>query len=166
MLKTAVCDADGPVAVRYPRGGECGYSALHPEKETVLQEGSDLTLVTYGTMICEAQRAAGILAERGISTEVIKLGEISGDDFPQVLASLKKTGLLLTAEEVCETGCIGTVLSSLAGQKGIRFRSSLLNLGKGIVPHGGRAQLLMDYGLDAASIAERAEEMLRERVHE
>jgi 1-deoxy-D-xylulose-5-phosphate synthase len=166
MLKTAVYDAGGPAAVRYPRGGECGYSALHPEKETVLLEGSDVTLVTYGTMICEVQRAAGILSEHGISAEVIKLGEISGDDFPQVLASLEKTGLLLTAEEVCETGCIGTVLSSLAGQKGICFRSSLLNLGNGIVPHGGRAQLLMDYGLDAASIAERAEEMLRERVHE
>ena len=166
MLKTAVYDAGGPAAVRYPRGGECGYSALHPEKETVLLEGSDVTLVTYGTMICEVQRAAGILSEHGISAEVIKLGEISGDDFPQVLASLEKTGLLLTAEEVCETGCIGTVLSSLAGQKGICFRSSLLNLGNGIVPHGGRAQLLMDYGLDAASIAERAEEMLQERVHE
>ena len=166
MLKTAVCETEGPAAIRYPRGGECGYGALHPEKEAVLQQGSDLTLVTYGTMICEVQRAAGILKERGISAEVIKLGEISGEDFPLVLASLEKTGLLLTAEEVCEAGCLGTVLSALAAEKGIALRSSMLNLGGGIIPHGGRAQLLMDYSLDAASIAARGEELVRERGHE
>lgn len=166
MLKTAVCETEGPAAIRYPRGGECGYGALHPEKEAVLQQGSDLTLVTYGTMICEVQRAAGILKEHGISAEVIKLGEISGEDFPLVLASLEKTGLLLTAEEVCEAGCLGTVLSALAAEKGIALRSSMLNLGGGIIPHGGRAQLLMDYSLDAASIAARGEELVRERGHE
>ena len=166
MLKTAVCETEGPTAIRYPRGGECGYGALHPEKEAVLQQGSDLTLVTYGTMICEVQRAAGILKERGISAEVIKLGEISGEDFLLVLASLEKTGLLLTAEEVCEAGCLGTVLSALAAEKGIALRSSMLNLGGGIIPHGGRAQLLMDYSLDAASIAARGEELVRERGHE
>ena len=166
MLKTAVCETEGPAAIRYPRGGECGYGALHPEKEAVLQQGSDLTLVTYGTMICEVQRAAGILKERGISAEVIKLGEISGEDFPLVLASLEKTGLLLTAEEVCEAGCVGTVLSALAAEKGIALQSSMLNLGGGIIPHGGRAQLLMDYSLDAASIAARGEELVRERGHE
>ena len=164
MLKTAVCETDGPAAIRYPRGGECGYGA--PEKETLLQSGHDLTLVAYGTMICEVQRAAGILAEHGISAEVIKLGEISGEDFPLVLSSVEKTGLLLTAEEVCAAGCIGTVLAALAARKGIRFRSSMLNLGRGIVPHGGRAQLLMDNSLDAASIAARAEALLRERRHE
>ena len=166
MLKTAVCETEGPATIRYPRGGECGYGALHPEKEAVLQQGSDLTLVTYGTMICEVQRAAGILKEHGISAEVIKLGEISGEDFPLVLASLEKTGLLLTAEEVCEAGCLGTVLSALATEKGIALRSSMLNLGGGIIPHGGRAQLLMDYSLDAASIAARGEELVRERGHE
>ena len=72
MLKTAVCDTDGPVSVRYPRGGECGYSERHTEREYLLREGKDLTLVTYGTMVCEAIRAAGLLAERGISTEIIR----------------------------------------------------------------------------------------------
>ena len=76
---------------------------------------------------------------------------------------LGKTGLLVTAEEVCAAGCIGTVLSSLAAEKGIRFRSRLLNLGEGIVVHGGRAQLLMDHGVDAESVAGRAEQLFRER---
>ena len=162
MVNTAVCDTDGPIAVRYPRGGECGYGALHPEKEAVLREGTDLTLVAYGTMICEVLRAAGILEERGISAEVIKLGEVSGEDFPVTLSSLNKTGLLLTAEEVCEAGCIGSVLSSLAAEAGIKYRARLLNLSDGIVVHGGRAQLLFDHGLDAGSIAGVGERLFRE----
>lgn len=166
MLRTAVCNTEGPVAVRYPRGGECGYSEAHEEKETIIREGTDLTLVAYGTMICEVIRAAGILKERGISAEVIKLGEVSGEDFPLVFSSLSKTGVLLTAEEVCGTGCIGTVISASAAERGIPFRAHLLNLGEGIVAHGGRAQLMMDYGIDAESIANRAEILCRERADE
>ena len=166
MLRTAVCETDGPVAVRYPRGGECGYSENHREKEYVLRHGNDLTLVVYGTMVCEAIRAAGLLAERGISPEIIKLGEVGGDDYPQVMESLSRTGRLVTAEEVCETGCIGTVLSARAAEEGISIRAKMLNLGDGIIPHGGRAQLMLDYGIDAASIAREAEQLCREEPDE
>jgi 1-deoxy-D-xylulose-5-phosphate synthase len=164
MLHAAVCDTPGPVAVRYPRGGECGYSGFRPEKESVLRPGTDLTLVAYGTMVCEAIRAAGMLEERGLSAEVVKLGEVSGEDFPLVLRSLRKTGRLLAAEEVCAAGCVGAALSALAAEQGVRFRAKLLNLGDGIIVHGGRAQLMMDHGIDAASIADRAEELCRERA--
>ncbi len=163
MLRTAVCDTTGPVAVRYPRGGECGYSEEHTEKETLLRTGTDLTLVAYGTMICEALRAAGILSERGISAEVIKLGEVGGEDFPMVLQSIAKTGLFVITEEVCAAGCVGTSISSIAAAQGICFRTQLLNLGEGIVVHGGRAQLMIDYGIDAVSVADRAEKLFLER---
>ena len=161
MLETAVSGTEGPVAVRYPRGGECGYGGFHPEKEYVLEEGHDLTLVCYGTMICEVLRAAGILREKGFSAEVIKLGEVGGKDFPLTMASVKKTGVLVTAEEVCDAGCIGSVLSTLASEEGIAHTSRLLNLGNGLVAHGGRAQLLCDHGLDAQSVADEAERLLR-----
>ena len=166
MLRTAVCETDGPVAVRYPRGGECGYSELHREKEYVLRQGSDLTLVVYGTMVCEALRAAGLMAERGISPEIIKLGEVGGDDYPLVLESLSRTGRLVTAEEVCETGCIGSVLTARAAEAGIPIRAKMLNLGEGIIPHGGRTQLMLDYGIDAASIARESERLCREESDE
>ena len=166
MLREAICRMDGPVAVRYPRGGECGYSGLHPEKEALLRDGTDLTLVAYGTMICEALRAANMLAEQGISAEVIKLGEIGGSSYPMVMTSLRKTGRLLAAEEVIATGCIGTVLSTAAAENGIPVKAALLNLGEGIVVHGGRAQLMHDYGIDALSVAERGRALCAPEQHE
>ena len=51
MLRKAVLELDGPVAVRYPRGGEGAYQDCHPEPVAVLREGSDLTILTYGIVI-------------------------------------------------------------------------------------------------------------------
>ena len=163
MMYTAVSDAEGPVAIRYPRGGECGYSDLHPEKEFLLREGKDITLAAYGTMICETLRAANILEERGISAEVIKLSEIGGNDYPLTLSSLRKTGRLAMAEEVIASGCIGEVITTAVAQQKIPVQTALLNLGEGIVVHGGRAQLMHDYGIDAVSIADRTEAFLRKK---
>ena len=153
MLETAVSDCSGPVAVRYPRGGECGYHEFHPERETILRDGDDLTIVAYGTMICEALQAAEELSRNGVSAEVIKLSEISGDEFPLVLKSLSRTHRLLTAEEVCAAGSVGPVLAAAATKKGISLTSEFLNLGEGIVCHGTRERLMRDHGIDAAAIA-------------
>ena len=130
ILEHAVTDCDGPVAVRYPRGGECGYADLHPERECILRPGDDLTLVAYGTLIGEALKAAALLERQGISAEVIKLSEADGNRFPIVMQSLSRTHRLLAAEEVCAAGCIGEVLSANAAEEGIPLRSVFLNLGE------------------------------------
>ena len=108
MLIYALHDIDGPVAVRYPRGGEGDYKDSQGAAESVLRHGNDVTIVCYGTMVNEALKAAEKLASCGISAEVIKLGMLCPNDFRLCLESLKKTGRLLVAEEVCESGCIGS----------------------------------------------------------
>ena len=77
----------------------------------------------------------------------------------------------IAAQELMETyaGRLVHIVDSLGcgfGNGLLAVRAAMLNLGGGIVPHGGRAQLLMDNSLDAASIADRAEALLRERGHE
>ena len=81
-----------------------------------------------------------------------------------VMNSLRKTRKLVIAEEVCEAGCIGSVLASCAAEQGIAAKVCLLNLGCGIVPHGSRDQLMRDYGIDAASIAEHAAEICSDQL--
>ena len=58
MLGYALHELNGPVALRYPRGGEGAYKASHVTAEHILRDGSDLTLVCYGTMVNEAMTAA------------------------------------------------------------------------------------------------------------
>lgn len=165
MLGYALHDIEGPVAVRYPRGGEGEYKGSLVESEAVLRPGDDLTLVCYGTMVNEALAAAGKLAEQGIHAEVLKLGMLCPNDFSLCLESLRKTGRLLAVEEVCEAGCIGSRLLTAAAVKGVAIKGArLLNLGEGIVCHGKVSELLKDLGLDADGIVDAARRLLASGV--
>ena len=153
MLRKAVLELDGPVAVRYPRGGEGAYRDCNPEPVTVLREGSDLTLLTYGIVINDVLQAAEQLAQQGISAEVVKLAQVAPLELAPVLASLHKTGQLLAVEDVCAANCVGEQVLSAAEQAGIPLHAArLLNLGNGIIPHGAPDVLKAAYGLDARAI--------------
>lgn len=161
MLRAAIYDINGSVAIRYPRGGEGKYTACNTAPETLLREGRDVTLVCYGIMTNEVLDAAERLAAEGISAEVIKLSMIKPPDFDLVMRSLRKTGKLLISEDVCEAGCVGSRILEEAAINEIHVRAAkLLNLGEGIVPHGTVAELLHDFGLDADGIVSAAMEMM------
>ena len=158
MLRRAVTELEGPVAVRYPRGGEGAYQACSLEPVTVLHEGSDLTLLTYGIVINDVLQAAQLLAQQGISAEVVKLAQVAPLEAAPVLASLQKTGRLLAVEDVCAANCIGEQVLSAAEQAGLPMKEArLLNLGSGIIPHGAPDVLKTAYGLDAQAIAAAAQ---------
>lgn len=161
MLRAAIYDINGSVAIRYPRGGEGKYTACNTAPETLLRDGRDVTLVCYGIMTNEVLDAAERLAAEGISAEVIKLSMIKPPDFDLVMRSLRKTGKLLISEDVCEAGCVGSRILEEAAINEIHVRAAkLLNLGEGIVPHGTVAELLHDFGLDADGIVSAAMEMM------
>lgn len=161
MLRAAIYDINGSVAIRYPRGGEGKYTACNTAPETLLREGRDVTLVCYGIMTNEVLDAAERLAAESISAEVIKLSMIKPPDFDLVMRSLRKTGKLLISEDVCEAGCVGSRILEEAAINEIHVRAAkLLNLGEGIVPHGTVAELLHDFGLDADGIVSAAMEMM------
>ena len=160
MLRYAVDEINGPVAVRYPRGGEGEYRSSSLEMEQIIRSGSDVTLVCYGTMVNQALSAAVILEKQGISAEIVKLGIIKPNSFELTLSSLKKTGRLLMAEEVCAPGSVGEQLAAAVGESRIALKGiKLLNLGDGIVTHGSVQELLRDYGLDGEGIARSAMEI-------
>ena len=154
MLRYAVDEINGPVAVRYPRGGEGEYRSSSLEMEQIIRSGSDVTLVCYGTMVNQALSAAPILEKQGISAEIVKLGIIKPNSFELTLNSLKKTGRLLMAEEVCAPGSVGEQLAAAVAESRVPLKGiKLLNLGDGIVTHGSVQELLRDYGLDGEGIA-------------
>ena len=160
MLRFAIEEVKGPVALRYPRGGEGEYTGSSLAPEQLIRPGDDVTLVCYGTMVNQALFAAGILEKQGIGAEIIKLGIIKPNSFTMTLNSLRKTGRLLVAEEVCAPGSVGAQLAAAASENAITLKGiRLLNLGDGIVPHGSVLELLHDYGLDGEGIARSAMEI-------
>ena len=157
MLAAAVEEMTGPVAVRYPRGGEGIYKGCCAKAPcATLREGTDITLVSYGTMINEVLASAEALEKAGVSAEVLKLAQICPLDASPVLASAEKTGALLVAEEVCAAGRVGTQLAAAVAEAGKSVRLRLLDLGGGIVQQGSVPELRAQCGIDAPAVTQAA----------
>ena len=158
MLHLALT-ADGPAALRYPRGAEGDFKDdTSAADAAVLREGTDVTLVSYGVLINEVLRAAELLAEQGISAEVVKLNRLDTLD-GTIPASVEKTGRLIVAEEAAETGCLGVRILAGLEQRSIPVKSHLLHLGSGIVEHGSVPELRKKLGLDAEGILAAFEDL-------
>lgn len=162
MLTWAVERCDGPVAIRYPRGGEGEWQGgFDGAKTTVVQSGKDITLVTYGVTTNAVLAAAKLLEADGVRAQVVKLQCISPLDLTVVLDSAKETGRVLVAEECATQGCVGTKIAARLALEKVALKSlALLNTGDGFVPHGNVAALRARCGLDAQSIYQKAKEAL------
>lgn len=160
MLRRAIYDISGPVAIRYPRGGESGWTEDASALGSVcLREGTDITLVGYGTLIQNLLETADRLAEKGIKADVVKLNTITPLDISAVLDSVRKTDRIFVAEECIEMNCVGRRIVAALLDKGIKPRVCVLqNLGKDFVSHGSAAQLRKLCSLDVESLCAKAEE--------
>ena len=161
MLERAVLRLDGPVAVRYPRGGEGAYTGCAGEEpSTLLRPGKDITLVSYGVEINQLLEAAQLLETKGVQAEVVKLNQITPLDGAEIIRSVQKTGALLVAEEAAAPGCVGQRLAALLEQAKIPANVALVNCGEGFVPHGKTELLKKDLSLDGEGIAKKAWEVM------
>ncbi len=155
MLERAVCHETGPVAVRYPRGGEGRYKAGGSDAARRVTEGTDFTIVTYGTLINETLNAYDILKNRGISVEVIKLGVINPLDADIIKDSVLKTKRLMVVEECVSAGCIGERIAAVLLKERLDIKCLLLkNLGERFVQHGAPKDIKNLYGIDADGISD------------
>lgn len=163
MLRRAVFEIDGPVAIRYPRGGEESYRDEHSDGAFAeLRAGGDITLCAYGTLISEVLAAADILEKQGVSARVVKANCISPFLDADVRAAFAGTRKLIVAEECASVGCVGQRLAAILTEEGTPLdKLYLCNLGKRFPPHGATKQLREAFHLDAESIARRALEVLR-----
>lgn len=161
MLERALFQLDGPVAVRYPRGGEGKYVGTGGEgPAAILRWGSDITLVSYGRSINDILEAAELLEGRGVQAEIVKLNQLTPLVPDLVELSVRKTGALLVAEEQSARGCVGQRLAAELEQAGLPAKVALVNCGDGFVPHGATTLLKRDLFLDGQGICEKALEVL------
>ena len=120
-----------------------------------------MTIAAYGTMVNEALAAAKLLEEKGRSVQVVKLNSIAPLDVDALAACAKKTGRLVVAEECVDAGCVGRRVAAefaLRGVSGVRL--ALVDLGDRFVQHGTVAELRALCGIDGASIARKALEVM------
>ena len=161
MLRHAVCEMSGPVAIRYPRGGEGQWTQMAGvDGTTVIQEGTDVTLVAYGTMVDQVLQAAQLLEQRGHSVAVVKLNSICPLDMGPIRRLCEQTGRLIVAEECNDSGCVGRTIISELALAGVPVKAALVNLGDQFVPQGSVTQLREMTGIDGAGICQKAMEVI------
>lgn len=161
MLRHALQEVKGPVALRYPRGGEGSY---HGDAGTtpslITKEGQGITLVTYGATYPDILAVAERLEGAGCQPEVIKLNRLCPLDLEPVCRSVAKTGRLLVAEEVMAMGSIGEKLCAGLAEAGVPLKAvRLCTTGRDFVPQGTVAQLRRLCGLDSESLYRAAMEV-------
>ena len=150
----------GPVYVRMGRAAvPCVYDddvELQIGHAYVLREGADVTIVANGVEIREALAAADMLAERGVSAEVIDAFSVKPLDGETIAASLVKTRCAVVAEEHSVVGGLGSAVCELAAQA-CPVPVELVGMRDRFGKSGEFDELLAYFGLDAAAIVEAVE---------
>lgn len=126
-------------------------------KAYVLKEGTDVCLMGTGTMTYQLLLAAKILAENGIDAEVVHVPTIKPLDEETILASAKKTGRVVTAEEAQVIGGFGSAISEFLSEK---LPMPVLRLGMQdcFGESGLPEDLLKAFGLTGKQIAEQVKD--------
>ena len=163
MLRYAVNNHKGPIAVRYPRGALSSFDrpAFSFGKAAVLREGTHLTIAALGRMTEYALSAASALSEKGISAEVIDLRTAKPIDEETLISSAKKTGKVLTIEDNTIQGGVGEKISALLSGVCPVYIKAFPDT---FVPQGTTAELFALYKMDAASLALEAERILKDET--
>ncbi len=149
MLHYAVLLHNGPIAIRYPKGGdrETGFSDFTFGKAQVVAEGCDITVVAEGMMLKPVLLAAEEAKKEGINVEVIKLSTVYPMDFETISKSVAKTGKLITVEANIRRGGMGeNIFAHLKAEGRIKAFPDIF------MEHGATDDLLQMYGMDKEAI--------------
>jgi len=158
----AAAEYEGPVYMRFgrlavPRIFDENYK-FEWGKAVVLNEGADVTICATGLMVGEAIEAQKILAEQGISAEVINVHTIKPLDSETILRSAAKTGAIVTAEEHNIIGGLGSAVAEAVCEGGNPVPVVRLGVNDVFGKSGPAVELLHIYGLDAQNIVEKAKQ--------
>lgn len=85
----------------------------------VLRDGSDVTLVSWGSQIKETLETADALAKEGISAEVIDVASLKPLDFDTILESVKKTGRCVIIHEAAKTAGFGAEIAARLAEEAL-----------------------------------------------
>ena len=158
---------EGPIAIRFPKSSEepekFSFERIEPiqkGKSKVIQEGTDLCIISAGSFIDLALEIATGLNTKNISTEVIDLAWLRPLDTETLNKSIGKTKrFILLDESYFDSGFTGYLLS--------RIDHGVLNkyyktyaLPPEVIPHGERSEILKKYGLTSSHISPEVEKVI------
>ena len=170
LIATALSH-DGPMAVRYPRGGgPCAYEPGEIEilaigKGERLVEGDDVAIIAVGSTVYPALEAAGELRGDGLGAEVINARFVKPLDEKLILSVLERGLPVVVVEDNTIVGGFGSAILELASRSGHALnRIRMLGVPDAFVAHDSVDALREKIGLNASCIAVAARELVAARA--
>ncbi|MFB0959680.1 MAG: transketolase family protein [Flavobacteriales bacterium] len=163
----AIAEHEGPVYLRFGRPKMPIFTPADQKfeigKGIMLNEGTDVTIIATGHLVWEAILAGEKLAEQGINAEIINIHTIKPLDEEMVIASAKKTGAVVTAEEHQTIGGLGATVSQCLA-KNHAVPMDFVAVDDSFGESGTPAQLMTKYGLDADNIISKVKSVMAKKV--
>ncbi|QMW06633.1 transketolase family protein [Spirosoma foliorum] len=159
----AIAEHVGPVYLRFGRPVIPVFTPADQKfeigKAWTVNEGKDVSIFCTGHLVWEAIKAGEILAEQGIDADIINIHTIKPLDVEAILASVKKTGCAVSAEEHMLNGGLGDSVAQVLSQN---FPAPLEYIGvhDTFGESGTPDQLMQKYGLTADKIVEQAKKAI------
>jgi len=155
----AIADYEGPVYLRFGRPKVANFTEENQNfkigEGIVFNEGTDVTIFATGHLVWEAIKAGEVLAEKGISAEIINIHTIKPLDKKLILESAKKTNAVVTAEEHMLNGGLGDSIAQLLSTN-YPTAVEMIGVDDSFGESGTPEQLLEKYGLNAENIVKAA----------
>ena len=163
-LVEAAYEHQGPVYMRF---GRLAVPVINDRpdykfelgKGIVLREGKDLTIIANGLCVAPSLEAAEKLAAEGIEAKVINIHTIKPLDEELVLASVKKTGKVVTVEEHSVIGGLGSAVCDVLSEKA-PTKVCKIGMYDRFGESGPAAALVAKYGLDAEGVYKKVKEFV------
>lgn len=157
-------EQDCPVYIRLNRNQIPDLEARSDDEPLTriraLRSGCDVTIAASGICVSIALKAAEILADYGISAEVLNVASIKPLDISTLSASVARTARLVTAEEHSIVGGLGSACAEALSEKGIAFRLRRIGVRDCYTESGPYDILLAKYGISADEIVRQASALI------
>lgn len=158
MIETAV-DHQGPIAIRYPKGGAVSVPALPVEpleigEAELLDEGGDVLLVAVGRMVEVAEKVAAELSGKGIDAGVVNARWVKPID-PRIVEWAAPVRRVVTLEDNVVSGGFGSAVMEAFATAGLVKEVTNIGVPDRFLPFGAASDVMESVGMDPDSVVER-----------
>lgn len=162
----AIAEHEGPVYLRFGRPAVPNFTSATDKfeigKALMLNEGTDVSIFATGHLVWKAIEAGKILAEKGISVELINIHTIKPLDAETVLKSARKTRCVVTAEEHQMNGGLGDSICQLLARE-FPTPVEMVAVNDSFGESGTPDELMKKYGLDTQNVIDAVEKVLKRK---
>jgi transketolase len=162
----AIAEHQGPVYLRF---GRPVMPIFTPDDATftigkadVLLEGTDVTLIACGHLVWKSIEAAQVLHDQGISVELINMHTIKPLDTEAILASARKTGCVVTAEEHMMNGGLGDSVAQVLARE-FPAPQEFVAVNDSFGESGTPMELMTKYGIDTGDVVNAVNRVLQRK---